>query len=130
MAANSSSRVIASVGKRVVVSQIRVRPTTDSTRLSLAAPLALRRAAHTSVYDKNPDEQIRPSFVPDDVISAEPEKYWAPNPRTGVFGPETAHNSTPAEESGAVNGNETSVLEEKAWYRPTNIEDLEKPHVT
>ncbi|KAL6132334.1 hypothetical protein ACLB2K_070705 [Fragaria x ananassa] len=129
MAANSSSRLIASLGKRAVVNQIRVRPT-ETTRLSPAAPLALRRAAHSSVYDKNPDEHIRPSFVPDDVISPEPEKYWAPNPRTGVFGPETGHNSTQAGESGAVNGSETSVLEEKAWYRPTNIEDLEKPHPT
>ncbi|XP_050385368.1 late embryogenesis abundant protein At5g17165-like [Argentina anserina] len=126
MAANSSSRVIASLGKRVVVSRIRVR-LAESTHLS---PLALRRAAHSSVYDKNPDEQIRPSFSPDNVIPSQPEKYWGPNPRSGVFGPEAAHNSTQAGEAGAVNGNETSVLEEKAWYRPTNIEDVEKPHLT
>lgn len=87
-----------------------------------------RRAAHSSVYDKNPDEQIRPSFVPDDVIPPEPEKYWAPNPRTGVFGPEAGHTSTQGGEATAVNAGEASVLEEKAWYRPTNIEDLEKPH--
>ncbi|KAM1029827.1 hypothetical protein FF1_042205 [Malus domestica] len=125
MAANSSSRGIASLGKRLI-NEIRTR---DSAQLSA---LTLRRAAHTSIYDKNPDEQIRPSFVPDDVIPPQPDKYWAPNPHTGVFGPEAEHTSSAGREEGSspVNGGEgSSVLEQKAWFRPTSIEDLEKPHL-
>ncbi|KAB2596936.1 hypothetical protein D8674_032386 [Pyrus ussuriensis x Pyrus communis] len=125
MAANSSSRGIASLGKRLI-NEIRTR---DSAQLSA---LTLRRAVHTSIYDKNPEEQIRPCFVPDDLIPPQPDKYWAPNPKTGVFGPEAEHTSSVSREDGSspVNGGEgSSVLEQKAWFRPTSIEDLEKPHL-
>lgn len=87
-----------------------------------------RRAAYsTSVYDKNPDDHIRSGPVPDEVILAtESGKYWAPHPQTGVFGPPGEQASGPAGfHSDAA---ATSVLEEKAWFRPSSLEDLEKPH--
>ncbi|XP_068316567.1 late embryogenesis abundant protein At5g17165-like [Pyrus communis] len=125
MAANSSSRGIASLGKRLI-NEIRAR---DSAQLSA---LTLRRAAHTSTYDKNPEEQTQASFVPDDVIPPQPDKYWAPHPDTGVFGPEAEHTSSAGREDGSSpgdGGEGSSVLEQKAWFRPTSIEDLEKPHL-
>lgn len=82
------------------------------------------------MYDKNPDEHIRPSVVPDEVIQPESDKYWAPHPKTGVFGPATDHNSAAGGglHASPANGGEDSVLEQKAWFRPTSIEDLERPH--
>lgn len=79
---------------------------------------------HASVYDKNVDEQVRPTVVPDEVSQHESEKYWAPHPKTGVFGPGSDKNqgtafATAANESGG------SVLDERAFFRP--LEDLEKP---
>lgn len=73
-----------------------------------------------SVYDKNPEEQVR---VPDDVIPGDPrpEHYWSPHPQTGVFGPAKDHK--PAERGLHVKAD--SVLEQKAFFRP--LEDLDKP---
>ncbi|KAI6696121.1 hypothetical protein NL676_016240 [Syzygium grande] len=95
MAASSRSSGIAAIGKRVV-SQIwsPVKP------LPPPSSLALRRATHSSVYDKNLDDQVAPSVVPDEVIEAPSDKYWAPHPKTGVFGPATdlhlrAHGELP-----------------------------------
>lgn len=73
-------------------------------------------------------------MVPDHLIPPQPETYWAPHPQTGVFGPSAEHTLTAAGEHGshseAVNGGggEGSVLKEKAWFRHTDVEDLEKPH--
>ncbi|XP_037487062.1 late embryogenesis abundant protein At5g17165-like [Triticum dicoccoides] len=90
-----------------------------------------RRAVHASAYDKNVDEQVRPAFVPDDVIggAGSPDKYWGPHPTTGVFGPaavdpKLAASLAPA--AGAANGG-ASVLDQKVWFRP--LEDVEKPPV-
>ncbi|KEH27382.1 hydrogen peroxide induced protein, putative [Medicago truncatula] len=93
--------------------------------------LCSRRAAYSSVYDKNADDQIHSEPVPDDVIQAtQSTKYWAPNPHTGVFGPPGEHASGFHSASSTTNASAAagSVLEEKAWFRPTSIEDLEKPH--
>lgn len=83
------------------------------------------------MYDKNPDEHVEASVVPDEVIQPKSDKYWGPDPRTGVFGPETGPNSASGGGRGfqaaPANGGEDSVLEEKAFFRPTSIEDLEKP---
>ena len=120
MAANSQSLGIVSLGKRFV-SQIRTSSARDPT-------LILRRAVHVSVYDKNIDDQVRPTLVPDEAITRpEPEKYWAPHPKTGVFGPADEQNpgSATGLEAGATNASSGSVLEEKAFFRPQ--EDLEKP---
>ncbi|CAK7340117.1 unnamed protein product [Dovyalis caffra] len=86
------------------------------------------RAAHTSVYDKNLDDQERPNVVPDDVIKPDSDKYWAPHPRTGVFGPATEHLSEISRDGASVaKGGQDPELDEKAWFRPTSLEDLEKP---
>ncbi|THG04645.1 hypothetical protein TEA_004774 [Camellia sinensis var. sinensis] len=82
------------------------------------------RAVHGSVYDKNLDEQVHPTVVPDDVIKPQSDKYWAPHPQTGVFGPATEQNRAAGFHS-TVNGGEDSVLEQKAFFRP--LEDLDKP---
>lgn len=59
------------------------------------------------------------------------DKYWGPNPQTGVFGPASGTEAAGTEhgfKSSPANGPNESVLEEKAWFRPTSLEDLEKPH--
>ncbi|XAR58164.1 hypothetical protein NMG60_11026569 [Bertholletia excelsa] len=118
------SRAIVEWAKRFLT-QIRA----GSPRAPTNSPcLAVRRAVHASAYDKNVDDQIHPSVVPDDVIQPESEKYWAPHPQTGVFGPATEQNPATSGERGFQSypsGGEDSVLEQKAFFRPQ--EDLEKP---
>ncbi|KAD4584244.1 hypothetical protein R6Q59_036913 [Mikania micrantha] len=118
MAINSQSRGIASFGKRFI-SNIRTSSAVDPA-------LILRRALAVHVsYDKNIDYQVRPSLVPEEAVTrTEPEKYWAPDPKTGVFGPTDDQNP------GGASGSEPaardgSVLEEKTFFRP--LENLEKP---
>ncbi|GMY06458.1 late embryogenesis abundant protein At5g17165 [Fagus crenata] len=119
MAANSSSRGVAlSLSKRVV-NRIWNSNSTDPAN-------TLRRAAHTSVYDKNLDDHTPPNVVPDHVIPPHSDKYWEPHPKTGVFGPPAGQSTAGGERT--ANGGEDSVLEQKAWFRPTGLEDLEKPH--
>lgn len=96
---------------------------------------AYRRASYSTQYEKNVDDEVQPSAVPDDVIqTAQSDKYWAPHPQTGVFGPASSQQpkATPpttssAGDRGGVNGDAESVLEEKAWFRPASLEDVEKP---
>ncbi|KAA8533495.1 hypothetical protein F0562_031071 [Nyssa sinensis] len=122
MAANSQSRGLVSFGKRFV-NQIRAGSSRDPTQ---GSSVTHRRAVHVSVYDKNPDDQVRPTVVPDDIIQPQSDKYWEPHPKTGVFGPATEHNHSAGSERGLhANGGEESVLEQKAFFRP--LEDLEKP---
>ncbi|XP_058206365.1 late embryogenesis abundant protein At5g17165-like [Rhododendron vialii] len=126
MAANSQCRGLVGIGKRFV-NQIRAGTSPDPIHSPF---LALRRAVHVSVYDKNFDDQVRPSIVPDDVIQPGSDKYWSPHPQTGVFGPAAEHSQVAGGErsfhlSAAANGGEDSVLEQKAFFRP--LEDLEKP---
>ncbi|CAN6269130.1 unnamed protein product, partial [Urochloa humidicola] len=92
-----------------------------------------RRAVHASAYDKNVEDQVRPAFVPDDVIgaAANPDKYWAPNPKTGVFGPAAVDPNLAASAAGATDAAANgagSVLDQKVWFRP--LEDVEKPPPT
>ncbi|KDO42680.1 hypothetical protein CISIN_1g033279mg [Citrus sinensis] len=123
MAANSkSTREIATLGKRLANHIFKRDPSATA-----------RRFGHTSAYDKNVDEQARPSVVPDDVIEPQSEKYWEPNPQTGVFGPASGTEAAGTEggfHSSPANGRDESVLEEKAWFRPTSLEDCEKPNHT
>ncbi|KAF5810093.1 putative Late embryogenesis abundant protein [Helianthus annuus] len=90
-------------------------------RSTVIPNLILRRGLHVS-YDKNIDDQVRPSVVPEEAVTrTEPEKYWAPHPKTGVFGPadeQKPGGSEPAAKDG-------SVLEEKTFFRP--LENLDKP---
>ncbi|XP_073017348.1 late embryogenesis abundant protein At5g17165-like [Primulina eburnea] len=114
MASNLQSRGLASFGKQFV-SRVRSR---DST--------VIRRGVHVSTYDKNPDEdQALSSLVPDNVIPPQTQQYWAPHPKTGVFGP-AKDGPALADEDGGSNGSAYSVLEQKAFFRP--LEDLDKPH--
>ncbi|XP_009757404.1 late embryogenesis abundant protein At5g17165 [Nicotiana tabacum] len=124
MAANLQSRGLVSLGKRVV-NQISYA----SGRTSANSPsLSGRRGVQTSVYDKNPEDHVRDSVVPDEVIEPQSEKYWGPHPQTGVFGPaatdsaggERGFHSSPATAAAAE-----SILEQKAFFRP--LEDLDKP---
>ncbi|KAK9095615.1 hypothetical protein Scep_027084 [Stephania cephalantha] len=122
MAANSQSgRGIASLGRRFV-SQIWTGRNPSPASFSPVSGLS-RKGVHTSVYDKNIDEQVCPSVVPDDVIEPESDKYWAPHPQTGVFGPASDPNNAAPASTSNRNGGET-VLEQKAWFRP--LEDVEK----
>lgn len=89
-----------------------------------------RRALHVSVYDKNPEEHVQATVVPDDVIGSDSVKYWAPHPQTGVFGPPSDQNSPASDRSfytSADSATEASVLEQKAFFRPLEDLDLEKP---
>lgn len=87
------------------------------------------RSGHASAYDKNLDDQVRPTVVPDDLIQPLSDKYWAPDPHTGVFGPATESAGRVQDPRSSLSkGSLNSVLEETAWFRPTSIEDLEKPH--
>ncbi|CAL0314547.1 unnamed protein product [Lupinus luteus] len=117
MAANWS---ITTLGKRVATRIF----STPSSPLSNS-----RRAAYSSSYDKNPDDHVQPVSVPEDVIeAANSGKYWTPHPQTGVFGP-PGGESAPSGYSAPVDAaTAASVLEEKAWFRPTSLEDLEKPN--
>nr|DAD36477.1 TPA_asm: hypothetical protein HUJ06_007118 [Nelumbo nucifera] len=90
-----------------------------------------RRGAHISgyEYEKNIDDQVSPSVVPDDVIQAQSDKYWAPHPHTGVFVPATENKDRAGGEGGGfqappANGG-NSVLDQKFWFR--YLEDVEKP---
>ena len=80
-----------------------------------------------SVYDKNPEEPVQPSVVPDHVIQSDSEKYWAPDPQTGVFGPPGEQNPPAGERGFHTLATEDSVLEQKAFFRPLEDLDLEKP---
>lgn len=84
--------------------------------------LVYNRSVQASAYEKNPEENVNSTLVPDHVIPPQSDEYWAPHPKTGVFGPSTDEN--PGAEGSTDGG---SVLEEKAFFRP--LEDLEKPPV-
>ncbi|KAJ6693715.1 hypothetical protein OIU85_004488 [Salix viminalis] len=115
------------LGKRAV-NQIWTHNSTRS--FSVSNTPFLSRAAHTSVYDKNLDDELRPNVVPDEVIKPQSDKYWAPHPRTGVFGPATEQQLAESSRDGGsvASGGEDPAVDEKAWFRPTSLEDLEKPH--
>ncbi|KAG6438380.1 hypothetical protein SASPL_103321 [Salvia splendens] len=119
MAANlQRTRVLANLGKRLA-GQIRSRDSVGVSQLHC-------RSVQASAYDKNPEENVNPTVVPDNVISPQPDEYWAPHPKTGVFGPATDENPGPGR-GGEGSSDGGSVLEEKAFFRP--LEDLEKPPV-
>ncbi|KAJ8467926.1 hypothetical protein OPV22_030478 [Ensete ventricosum] len=87
-----------------------------------------KRGVHASSYDKNEDEPVGPTAVPDNVIDAKPDKhYWGPHPTTGVFGPAAETGASSAAAGGAKTATGPSALDETVWYRP--LEDVDKtPH--
>ncbi|CAL9751474.1 unnamed protein product [Musa acuminata subsp. burmannicoides] len=127
MAANSKAPALAAgFGKRFV-SQIWAAPAPAAVA-SLAPVFSRRRAVHVSSYDKNVDELVPPSVVPDHVIDANSDKYWSPHPTTGVFGPadEGTASAAGGEKVAAAPGSGgPSALDQTVWFRP--LEDLDKP---
>ncbi|KAK1399368.1 Hydrogen peroxide-induced 1 [Heracleum sosnowskyi] len=115
-AANSQTRGLIGVGKRFV-NQIRSDPTKPLS-------LTIRRAVHQSVYDKNVDDHVRPAFVPDEVTQRQSDHYWAPHPKTGVFGPASGESQDAGSNTSTYAAGE-SVLEQKTFFRP--LEVLDKP---
>ncbi|CAN4085579.1 unnamed protein product [Withania somnifera] len=120
MAANLQSRGLVSLGKRVVNQISYASARTTATSSSLPA-----RGVQTSVYDKNPEDHVRDSFVPDEVIEAKSDKYWAPHPQTGVFGPAATDTAGVERSFHSSPATGESILEQKAFFRP--LEDLDKP---
>ncbi|CAE6105739.1 unnamed protein product [Arabidopsis arenosa] len=118
MAAKSKSVQV--IGKHIV-NGVRSR----SFSRAVAYGLFTSRNNHTSGYDKNVEEELQSSQVPDELIKPDSDKYWSPHPQTGVFGPSSSSTDTKDEFRG---GQEDSVMEEKAWFRPTSLEDLDKTH--
>lgn len=82
------------------------------------------RSGHSSAYDKNVEDELQASAVPDDVVKPDSDQYWSPHPQTGVFGPSTIEHSPAAEAA----RQDSAVLEETAWFRPTSLEDSDKTH--
>ncbi|CAH2055229.1 unnamed protein product [Thlaspi arvense] len=89
-----------------------------------ASTLLASRNGHSSAYDKNVEDELHASAVPDDVIKPDSDQYWSPHPQTGVFGPSTAEHSPAAEAA----RQDSAVLEETAWFRPISLEDSDKTH--
>ena len=87
-----------------------------------------KRGVHASSYDKNEDEPVGPTAVPDNVIDAKADKYyWGPHPTTGVFGPAAETGASSVAAGGAKTAAGPSALDETVWYRP--LEDVDKtPH--
>ncbi|XP_010506826.1 PREDICTED: uncharacterized protein LOC104783339 [Camelina sativa] len=98
--------------------------TRASTRATASALFPSRRSGHSSAYDKNVEDELHATAVPDEVIKPDSDKYWSPHPQTGVFGPSTTEH-TPAAEGARQ---DSAVLEETAWFRPTSLEDSDKTH--
>ncbi|KAG6518248.1 late embryogenesis abundant protein At5g17165-like [Zingiber officinale] len=122
MAAYLNWRSVAagSIGKRFL-HQIRVASPLPAFSVSSPVISYRSRAVHDSSYDKNVDEHVRPSVVPDYVINdSSSDKYWGPHPTTGVFGP-ADDGSALLGGSGAklVAGPESgpSEVEATVWFR-------------
>ncbi|CAH8358683.1 unnamed protein product [Eruca vesicaria subsp. sativa] len=126
MAAKSKSLQV--IGKHVVNS-LRSCAFARAVASDLSASrVLLNRNGHTSAYDKNVEEELQSSKVPDELIKPEvdSDKYWSPHPQTGVFGPSSSSNTDTTEENRS--SQDDSVMDEKAWFRPTSLEDLDKTH--
>ncbi|XP_030529928.1 uncharacterized protein LOC115740561 [Rhodamnia argentea] len=121
-----------SIGKRL-------SPQTQIFTPSASSVAHSRRNAHSSssapeknpeevatANEKNPDDPVPQNVVPHEVIQIQiqSEEYWVPHPKTGVFVPPSDCNPSEPEPEPEP---EESVLEQEAWYRPTDMEDLEKP---
>lgn len=77
------------------------------------------RKLHSCVYEKK-DEDLAawPTMVPENIVDElHSGKYWAPNPTTGVFGPEHTVPPSPATEGALPATVSGSVLEQKVWFR-------------
>ncbi|KAJ0243685.1 Late embryogenesis abundant protein [Hirschfeldia incana] len=91
---------------------------------AVASDLSASRNGHTSAYDRNVEEESQASKVPDELIKSDSEKYWSPHPQTGVFGPSSSSTTDTTDENCSTQ--DDSAMEEKAWFRPTSLEDMDK----
>ncbi|CAH2072548.1 unnamed protein product [Thlaspi arvense] len=124
MAAKSTSVQV--LGKHIVNGvRSRVFPRAVASGLFASRGIA-NRNGDTSAYDKNVEEELQSSKVPDEVIKPDSDKYWSPHPQTGVFGPSSSSATDTTDEKRSQD--QDSVMEEKAWFRPTSLEDLDKTH--
>ncbi|XP_077247412.1 late embryogenesis abundant protein At5g17165-like [Tasmannia lanceolata] len=124
MAANLQRRGFVTIGKRFI-KQNWISSSRDPSPATLLPVSTDRRGAHFYVYDKNPDDQLLTSVVHDDVIEPQSEKYWAPHPKTGVFGPPDHNGSAGGDHLTQPLPPDGSVMELTAWFRP--LEDVDKP---
>ncbi|XP_013585488.1 PREDICTED: uncharacterized protein LOC106294473 [Brassica oleracea var. oleracea] len=95
-----------------------------SSRATATALFTTSRSGYSSGYDKNVEDELQATAVPDDVIKPDSDKYWSPHPQTGVFGPSTTDQTAAAEAA----RQDSAVLEETAWFRPISLEDSDKTH--
>ncbi|KAG1361977.1 late embryogenesis abundant protein [Cocos nucifera] len=124
MAASTKGQVVAGSFAKRFVNQIWAAGSRNPASFPSFAASVSKRGVHASTYDKNIDDQVSPSIVPDDVISVQSDKYWGPHPKTGVFGP-ADQNSAAGGDLIAPAGNGPSVLDQKAWFRA--LEDVDRP---
>ncbi|CAN0824348.1 Late embryogenesis abundant protein At5g17165 [Linum grandiflorum] len=136
MAANCN-RGIATVGKRVIGHRI------SNSSLAISPAPCWSGLVHTSAYQKNIEagasgeddgmifQQPTQQLKSPDQEDAKYHRYWEPHPQTGVFGPASAASASSGAKSTTTTTTTTTITdapEEQAWFRPTSLEDLEKPH--
>jgi hypothetical protein len=76
-----------------------------------------RRNVHASTYDKNIEDPVRPTVVPDYMINTNSDKYWGPHPKTGVFGPANPVVSGGTTGQYQTTNSTSSMLDQKVWCR-------------
>ncbi|RWR89675.1 hydrogen peroxide induced protein 1 [Cinnamomum micranthum f. kanehirae] len=129
MAANLQRRGFARFGKLFLEGN-RIGTVSDPASFS-ASRIGTGRASQFSVYvyEKNVEEDaVCSTVVPDDLIPPHSDKYWAPHPQTGVFGPPGEDHTSSSSSSSLplLPTNGSSVLDQKAWFR--QLEDVDQPH--
>eukprot|EP01018_Ginkgo_biloba_P020102 Gb_09553 [translate_table: standard] len=82
------------------------------------------KSVHSSVYEKNEDEDVHSNRVPEDIVHPKSQKSWVPHPKTGVFGPPEEQSWVGEDHHHSYEKSGESVLEQQAWFRP--LEDVQK----
>ncbi|KAI4320100.1 hypothetical protein MLD38_033613 [Melastoma candidum] len=117
------------VGKQTVLSSASTLPSIPR-HSSPALPFTSGpRHSHSSMGDQdNPDDPPgSKAVVPDRVPEDQPEDYWIPHPETGLFVPPADQDVFEDVDGGSGSLTEHSVLEQHAFFRPSSIEDPDKP---
>ncbi|TXG75052.1 hypothetical protein ES332_1Z020300v1 [Gossypium tomentosum] len=125
MAANlKSGGGIASLGKRLLN---RTSTRTPSLFISTSSPT---RSPHASAYDKNLDDQVHATVVPDDVIQPQSDSTGLLTRGQGYLVLLRSNLTHLRVGAGHPFQCANSVLEEKAWFRPTSIETWRSHTIT
>ncbi|GLJ23786.1 hypothetical protein SUGI_0451310 [Cryptomeria japonica] len=85
---------------------------------------ASRFSIHSSVYEKNVDEGVDLTRVPEHVTVTTSQKWWAPHPKTGVFGPADEQNWAGGDPCHSHGKKAESSLDQQVWFRP--LEDVQR----